>query len=147
MSDFVAVNKETGEEHQLAVKAPPKIPNGFGPEGWFAMSQALSSLYDNTDLHMADMRVLLLMLERMEYENRIHVGQSDIAKRLGMTRQQVSRAVKRLVQFKYLEECEKIGHTRIYKFNPQMGWRGKGLTHQRVLRQSRGLQLVKGGKE
>ena len=48
--------------------------------------------------HLDDTRVLFSLLEVLDYENLIQVNQAEIARDLGMQRQNVQRSIKRLME-------------------------------------------------
>lgn len=146
-----SVDLETGEllPHVL-VAVQRKVPNGFR-EGWVAMAQHALEMLAASDLRGDDFRVLLALLGRLDFENMIHVEQSEIAELLKMQRQHVNRSIKRLIATGALLEGPKVGRNRTYKLNPNYGWKGSGSEHQKALRTSdkakeRGFRVVKGGQ-
>ena len=70
--------------------------------------------------------VFLLILARVDYDNRITIPQAEIARQLGMKRQNVSRAVKTLVKAEVLQAFEPDGKYRpVLKLNDKYAWKGK----------------------
>ena len=71
--------------------------------------------------------VLLEMLSRLEFENWIRVSQQTIGEDLGLKKQSVSIAVKKLIKLGIIEKAEDPSDRRrlIYRFNPSLGWRGE----------------------
>lgn len=72
------------------------------------------------------MTVLLLLLGKVEYENQIKIRQVEIAKILGMRKQNVSRAIAKLVKEKILivdERNEK--YKREMRLSDEYAWKGK----------------------
>ena len=67
--------------------------------------------------HLDDTRVLFSLLEVLDYENLIQVNQAEIARDLGMQRQNVQRSIKRLMELGVILEGVKIGVSRSYRLN------------------------------
>lgn len=104
-----------------------------------------------SDLRGDDLRVLLALLGRLDFENLIQIEQTAIAEKLGMQKQHFSRSIKRLIAQGCLLQGPKIGRSRTYRLNPAYGWRGSGKEHQKALRAAEkaakaGLTIHKGGK-
>ena len=78
--------------------------------------------------NLEDFRVLMALLEQLDYENLITTNQAEIAE-LDMQRQNVQRSIKRLMALGVLLEGPKIGISRSYRLNPEFGWRGSGKNH------------------
>lgn len=146
-----SVDLDTGEilEYSL-IAMPRKIPNGFAG-GWVAMALNALDMLAASDLRGDDLRVLLALLGRLDFENLIQLEQVAIAERLGMKKPNVSRSIKRLIALGCLLEGPKIGRSRTYRLNPAYGWRGSGANHHKALRVSdkaakAGLVVHEGGK-
>lgn len=71
-----------------------------------------------------DMRVFLLLLSQLAFENYVTVPQSKIAKRLGIDKADVSKSMAKLVQKEIIFEGNKLGNIKTYRLNPNIGWRG-----------------------
>lgn len=147
------INLETGEiiEGYIAV-LQPKRRNGFA-KGWYAMSQegtiALLEAMMNGKLQMRDMQVLYYMLSILDLENLIQVSQTEIARVLGMQRQNINRSIKRLINLGVLLEGPRIGRSRSYRLNPSYGWKGSGESHQKALRnrmREAGISVIEGSQ-
>jgi hypothetical protein len=146
-----SVDLDTGEilEYSL-VAIQRKIPNGF-TGGWMAMALEALDMLATSDLRGDDLRVLLSLLGRLDFENLIQIEQTAIAERLKMQKQHVSRSIKRLIVIGCLLEGPKIGRSRTYRLNPAYGWRGSAKNHHEALRtadkaKAAGLSVVKGGQ-
>jgi len=133
----------TGEviEGYIAV-LQPKTKNGF--ERHFTMNQdALDILADN--LRGSEFRVLMKLLKRLDYENLIQVPQNEIAEELKMEKQNIHRAINKLIEIEILLKGPKIGKTCSYQLNPSFGWKGKAKNHKRALEermQKAGIRIV-----
>ena len=146
-----SVDMDTGEilDYSL-VAVQHKIPNGFAG-GWIAMAQGAMEMLAVSDLRGDDLRVLLLLMARLDFENLISLEQTAVAEKLSMHKQSVNRSIKRLVEIGCLLEGPKIGRSRTYRLNPNYGWKGSGKEHQKALRtadkaKAAGLSVVKGGQ-
>ena len=146
-----SVDMDTGEILDYSLVAMQrKIPNGFAA-GWIAMAQGAMEMLAASDLRGDDLRVLLLLMARLDFENLIQLEQTSIAEKLGMQRPNVNRSIKRLVDIGCLLEGPKIGRSRTYRLNPAYGWKGSGKGHQKALRtaekaKAAGLTVHRGGK-
>ena len=146
-----SVDLDTGEilEYSL-VAMQRKIPNGFAG-GWLAMALEPLEMLAMSDLQGQDLRVLLYLLGRLDFENLIQIEQVAVAKKLGIYKPDVSKSIKRLLAQGCLLQGPKIGRSRTYRLNPAYGWRGSGKTHQAALRAAEkaakaGLTIHRGGK-
>lgn len=86
--------------------------------------ETLQELATKNVLTIEGYRVLLAVIAKTDFENFIHVKQVQIAADLGMQKQHVNRAFKRLID---LNIIEKITHDNIngYRLNYEIGWKGK----------------------
>ena len=131
------VDEDTGEilEDGVFVYAPAPRRNGFR-NGWVSMNQdALGIIKQFT--RVEDFRVLMALLERLDFENLIQVSQADIARDLKMDRAQVNRAIKRLIAADAIIEGPKIGISKSYRLNPNFGWKGSAKNHNKALHEER----------
>ena len=124
-----SIDTETGEILDLRerpgmfvyVPARPK----WG-EGWFmAIQEAFAALAKDRSLTGRPKDVLLYMMSRLNWDNYITLSQSEIADELGMHQQQVSEAVKLLVERGIIQQGPKSGRTYSYRLNSRYGWKGK----------------------
>jgi hypothetical protein len=140
------VDLATGELLENATLAVffPKRRNGF-TEGWIAMAQdalmklALAPIGDQAR------RVLLALLSMLDFENYLSVHQADLARKLGMKRPNVSRAIARLVEEGVLLPGPRIANRATHTLNPRYGWKGSARNHQDALSarmRARGLSVV-----
>jgi hypothetical protein len=80
--------------------------------------------------------VFLFILGKVDYDNRLTMPQVEIARQLGMKRQNVSRAVAALVKEQVLlVEEPLLGRNRRLRLNDRYGWKGK-LKNLRMQRKS-----------
>lgn len=151
-TDFV--DCETGEilAGSVAMLVPQRIPNGF-QEGWFSMSQAQLKVFieHRKELGLEGFSVLMALLQKLDFQNMILVSQSELGRELGMHRQNVNAAIKKLVAMGAIIEGPKAGQNRTYQLDPSFGWKGSGKEHQKALRTSekakaKGFSVVNGGQ-
>ncbi len=95
-------------------------------KGWIMNSQeALELLATDEDLTKEAFRVLMFLMARLDFENWIQVSQKEIAEKLNMHKQNISRAVKLLQSKEILIRGPKIGKSYAFRLNPDFGWKGK----------------------
>lgn len=103
------------------VRSIPKIK-----ESWFMFFQKGSvELAKDKDISWETYRVFHMLLGQLDFENYILIPQSEIVKELDMKKQNVSRAIKKLVEKGILIKGEKLGKTYSYKLNSYYGWKGR----------------------
>ena len=144
-----SVDAKTGEKLDYAVVAiAQKAPCAYGRR-WFQMSQdALTQLAEIRSIDQ--MRVLMTLMSRLDFENLIAIDQTQVAKTLGMHKQHVNRAIAALIEKEILLKGPKIGTARTYRLNPGYGWKGRAKGHREALRErmeAKGLSVVPGTKK
>ena len=108
----------------VIVYCPPKL-NAYS-NGWIMSSQeALKLLAQDTDLTKYTLRVFLRVCADLDFENWIYISQKDIVNELGISKGNVSIAIKQLVDKDILLKGPKIGRSFGYRLNPDYGWKGK----------------------
>jgi hypothetical protein len=139
------IDLSTGEivEGFVAYVAP-RLRNGFS-DGWVAMAQNPAMSLARSDLGADDYRVLFGLIARLDYENLLVLNQADLARAIGMQRQHVQRAIKRLIGIGVLLQGPKIGISRSYRLNPEFGWKGKAKAHQAALDEQRNQRMKNAG--
>jgi len=128
------VDASTGEVDDVVLVAVPKRSNGF-TEGWVAMSQNALKQIAEID-RLEDMRVLMMLLSILDFENYILVQQKALANALDMDKAQVSRAVRRLTERGILIKGPKAGRSWTYRLNPTYGWKGSAHGHRKALQKA-----------
>jgi DNA-binding transcriptional ArsR family regulator len=137
------IDLDTGEVFQEGTLAyfARKRQNGF-KEGWVAMAiPAFGILKMFTRAH--DLRVMMALLERIDFDNKISICQADIAKALEMDPSHVSHAIKRLVEAGVILKGPKKGSNCDYKLGPDFGWMGSAANHKLALEKHREEGLKK----
>jgi hypothetical protein len=95
-------------------------------EGWVAMNQHfLREFAARKDVSGEVFRVFLYLDARLNFRNLIQVPQTEIAEELGMRKQHVNRAIRKLESLGIILRDPKAGHISAWKLNPHAGWKGK----------------------
>jgi biotin operon repressor len=124
----------------LVVLVPKKKTNGF-VEGWFAVANQAGAIVAKSDLGLGEHRVLWMLFSHLDFENHLAINQAEIARELGMQRQHVQRAIKRLMELEVLIEGKKNGQNRTYQLNPTFGWKGSAKNHLAALKAQRKARM------
>lgn len=139
---FTQVDSSTGESIEGFVAViKPKQKSSF--KRHFTMNQAALLTVAQT-LNHDQLRVFLALCAHLDYENFIQVPQIEIAEKLKMHKQHVSRAIKHLIEFEVILDGPKIGRSKSYRLNPNYGWKGTVKNHDKALKN--GLTVIDGGK-
>lgn len=131
------VDLETGlVQEGLALLVVPRSNNGF-VEGWFSVSNVAGALVAKRrkDLGEEGLAVLWMLTSKLDFENLLLINQAEIGRELGMHRQSVQQAIKKLIEIEVLLEGPKKGQIRSYKLNPKFGWKGSAKNHIKALRE------------
>ena len=147
MKRVMSVDADTGEVFDGAVLGMffPKRQNGFGT-GWVAMAQNAMMELARSNLGAQDMRVLLAVLAKLDFENFLLLTIADLAKEIGMQRPNVSDSIKNLEALGVLTRGPKAGRSSTFRLNPSFGWKGSASNHQKALRdrmKAAGMSVVK----
>lgn len=137
------VDSKTGEEIEgVLVCIPKKKFNGF-TEGWLAVAQlGLGAIAERRkELGEEGLAVFMAILARVDFGNDFLLSQATLGRKLGMQRQNVQRAIKRLIVMGILLEGEKDGQSRTYQLNPDIGWKGSAEDHHKALADQRKARM------
>ena len=119
------VNTKTGKvkDGYFIYVAHPKAK--IRNERWFMTFQdSLEIIATDADLTGQTLKVMLLLMGNLEFENYITIKQVSIAEKLKIDKADVSKAMKLLVDKSIILKV-KEGTTTGYKLNPNYGWKGK----------------------
>lgn len=138
-------DRETGEvlDGSIVAFIPRKRKNGFRT-GWFSMSLDAHQVILNAGLTGADFRVLHTLMSNVDYENKINMTQADAGEALGMSRTHVNKAFKKLEKAEVIKVYRRIGPVNLYRFNPELMWRGTADQHITSLEAERAKRLKDG---
>ncbi|MDD5503100.1 MAG: winged helix-turn-helix domain-containing protein [Candidatus Thermoplasmatota archaeon] len=119
------VNQKTGEKKDgyFVYIAYPK-PKITGNRWIMTFQDSLEIIATDKDMTGQTLKVMLLLMGNLEFENYITIRQVAIAKKLEMDKSVVSKAMRLLVDKGIILKV-KEGTTTGYKLNPHYGWKGK----------------------
>ena len=130
-SPYKLINTQTGEVYDIELK-----PSKTLKAEWVKLFLACADWLSKNPLSGESMRVLLFLIGKAGYGNRIGVSQSDVSAELGLRKQNVSRAFKQLQERDVLHK-EGDG----YVLNPLLVWRGSDKKRQAMLGSGRKAEL------
>ena len=93
---------------------------------------SMEAIAKDGNLNQTDLKVLLFLLSQMDFENWIHIPLAMMSKRLGVAAPHISTSINNLVEYRYITK-EKVGRSNYYRFNPEMGWKGKDVDWDKVV--------------
>ena len=93
--------------------------------GWFMASQEGLAVLAKHDLSIREMRVLLYLMSKLDFENFIYVPQADVAKELQLDKGNVSKCVKKLIELGIIIKGPKVGRAATFRLSPDFGWKGR----------------------
>lgn len=76
------------------------------------------------ELGYEEIRVFNFMVGLCEFENWIHISQSDLSSELSIKPSNISRSIKGLKEKGYIEVIKK-SNNNYYRLKPNVGWKGK----------------------
>jgi predicted transcriptional regulator len=103
--------------------AYPK-PKITGNRWIMTFQDSLEIIATDKDMTGQTLKVMLLLMGNLEFENYITIKQVAIAKKLDIDKADVSKAMRLLVDKGIILKI-KQGTTTGYKLNPNYGWKGK----------------------
>jgi hypothetical protein len=78
-------------------------------------------------------RVLHKLIAILDMDNLIAINQSDLASQMGLQKQNLGRAIKKLLAEEILIEGAKLGQHKSYRLNAYYGWKGSTESHNAAL--------------
>ncbi len=95
-----------------------------GNRWYMTFQDSLAVIAEDKEITGQTLRVWMILLSELQFENYITIKQKEIASRLDMYQPHVSKAIKLLVDKGIILKV-KEGTTTGYKLNPTYGWKGK----------------------
>ncbi len=77
------------------------------------------------DLSGNDLRVFLIIIANLDYDNIINISQSQLAEQSGISQQNISKSITKLIFKGYLQIIGKIGRRNIYMLNPNVVFKSR----------------------
>ena len=93
--------------------------------GWMAFFQESLAHIAKLDLTGEQLKVFLAIVSKMDFENYIRISQADLGKELNIKQQQVSRAIKKLLEEDIICQGPRAGLCKTYILNPNVGIKGR----------------------
>jgi DNA-binding transcriptional ArsR family regulator len=134
-------NEETGEIEQyiLTPAKKKKVPKG----DWVLMFQEGLEQVATLNLKGETLRVYMILLSKLDYENWLRIRQKDIADKLNMKPPHVSRAIKELTDNGILVKGPKVSNSNTYRLDPTFAFRGKDVNIAKVRKEINHLKRIK----
>ena len=108
-----------------------------------AFQDAFEEIAKDPEMTGETYRVLMYLYSKLDFENFIQQSQKEIGEGLGIRKENISRAMKMLIQKQIVLEGPKVGRSKCYRLNPNYGWKGKVKTLQEHRREQ--FQIIQGG--
>lgn len=137
---------ENGEIEQWAM-VPLKrkvITGGF----FMAIQEGFIWISQLEGIKLQEMRVLLYIMGKLDFENYINISQKQVAEALGMKKQNVSAAFKTLEKYGIIHKGPKVGLSWTYRLDPNFGYKGRAKNIQKLQNaidkaKEKGLEVIK----
>ena len=122
-------DKNTGEVYSdhIAMLVPRKrtaFTGLYGNDFMIVAQQALFNIASDKEIKGATAKVFMYLFSQLEFDNYIQVPQVQIARDLGMHKQDVYKAIKVLEKKKIILEGPKHGRSKFWRLNPEYGFKG-----------------------
>ena len=138
---------EDGEIEQWAM-VPLKrkvITGGF----FMAIQEGFIWISQLEGIKLQEMRILLYIMGKLDFENYINISQKQVAEALGMKKQNVSAAFKTLEKYGIIHKGPKVGLSWTYRLDPNFGYKGKAKNIQKLQNaidkaKEKGFKLIDG---
>jgi len=116
----------------------PKVREAF----FMAFQAAFMSLAKDVELQGQPMRVLLVLLARLDFENEVVISQAEIARELEIRPNRVSEAMRLLREKGLIRVQKREGHIKTYRLSCAYAWKGRA-KNLHGARRAHTLALVK----
>jgi len=127
--------------------APNKKHLAVGLGGWYVCWQeATMILAKMKSLNLTDLRVLLVLQAKLDFENWVRMSYSDIGSEIDVARQNVAVSVKKLIRLNVLLVGPSTSNVSTYRLNPDLMWKGTMKNAIKERRAAPKLTLLSGGK-
>ena len=143
---YTLVSEQDEVQNQAVFLHVPKkrdLAEGLG--GWFIVWQEeILLLAGDKRLNFTDLRVVMVLQAKLDFDNWIRLSLSDISKPIGVARQNVSVSMKKLLDLNVVLPGPSVKNIRTYRLNPAVGW--KGTMQQAATERRKALRVINGGK-
>lgn len=121
----IQLDPTTGERLDYTLVAIP-APRARIKEGWFMVFQdGLLKLASDGTLTSRQCRVLFYLLGKLDFQNFIHVPNTDISAGTSISASHVSDALRALRKKGILIDGPKVGRTTTMRLSTTFGWKGR----------------------
>lgn len=115
-----------GEDNEVKAYLTKPRKNRLGVN-WVAVFQTALEWLATENLQNQEYRVLMYLMSKLDFDNYLRITQTTIADALQMQRNNVSRAIKGLIDHDILCTGPKVGTAKTYRLNPHMAHKGRNL--------------------
>ena len=116
--------------------------------GWYVCWQeATMILAKMKTLNLTDLRVLLVLQAKLDFDNWIRLSHSDIGSEIDVARPNVSASMKKLIALNVLLVGPSTRNVNTYRLNPDLVWKGTMKNAVKERRAAPKLTLLTGGKK
>jgi hypothetical protein len=129
------IDSRTGEMFDLV--AVPRSSQHIGGAFVMLTQIAVLDVAKRTDLTDGDLRVLLALLGRLNWENWLMLDLTELSSEIGRERANTSRAIRRLVDAGVLHRGPKAGRSWTYRLDPELGWKGHPSARPKAIAEAR----------
>ena len=97
-------------------------------EDWIVLYQDAAGWLAQQDLTGEQLKVMLILFGKLDFNNYLRIGLKDIAELLNMQIANVSRAMKKLKELEIVIEGPPAGKFKTYRFNPYIAHKGSNVS-------------------
>ena len=115
-----------GEDNEVKAYLVKPRKNRLGVN-WVAVFQTALEWLATENLQNQEYRVLMYLMSKLDFDNYLRITQTTIADALQMQRNNVSRAIKGLIDHDIIITGPRVGTAKTYRLNPRMAHKGKNL--------------------
>jgi hypothetical protein len=131
---LATISTDNGEAVDgIFVYCPKKHLSPFTSKGFTVMSNDAAMMLACADLDGVDLKVLWLLIAKLEMDNSILINQTELATQMGLKRQHFNRSINKLANQEIIIEGAKLGRLKSYRLNSHYGWRGSAENHAKAL--------------
>ncbi|QUS62605.1 helix-turn-helix domain-containing protein [Synechocystis sp. PCC 7338] len=105
-------------------------------------NEGLTNVILDEDLTQQDFKVLLYVLNNMEYENLFQQSQGAIAEALGMQQPNISKAMKKLIAKDFIRIIGNIGRQNVYRISPYLALKSRAKNLAPMLTEWDGIETA-----
>ena len=151
LPDGTWMDQATGEvvENAQAFLITPRHKYNYA-EGYYVMSNEAALALATKVKSKEAFKVLMVLNAYLDFNNWINVNQSQLAKQIGLTRNNFSRGLRELRDLGIILDGPKVGRSATLRLNSEIGWKGSAKSHKKVpleqRMEERGMKIFQGGK-